>query len=182
MAIETTSEILSPLSGGRQILEAARAQAASLLADARAHAAQLFAEARDDGFEAGKSAAASLLAEAAAIRGRALANVQSELAAVIETIATDVVGEELRTHPSSVAARIERALSSINSQHAVRLFVHPEILSAVREQLIGAPIPLVILEDPTLEIDDARIEAEGVTVLAAPKQHLQAILRALRNA
>ena len=172
-------EVSPVLNNGKQIVDAARDEALRTVAAAREQAAAIIERAELEGFERGQARAAALISEASIIRERARDEARCELQDVLCAIASDVVGSTLSEMPELISCRVERALQEISAERAVRLFLNPAAIEHFDHAIVERHPSLVIQADSSLSSEEARLEADGITILSSPRQHLAALLESL---
>jgi flagellar biosynthesis/type III secretory pathway protein FliH len=172
---------------GRELVQAAEAEACRILAEAEAARGRLRAEAEEEGHRLGVARAASLLAAAAAERDRMLATVERELVRLAVDIARKVLGDELAARPGAVADLAARALQEARGRREVTLRVHPADAQAVRGAgdtlaAILLRAPLSVREDPGIARGSVFVETEAGRIDARIETQLAHLARALEEA
>jgi flagellar assembly protein FliH len=91
------------------------------------------------------------------------ATVEQELVVLALTVAKRIVQREVRVDPTMVLEAVRAGLALLPvAQRALRLHVHPEDATVIREHMAGvAPDrPWQLIEDPTIARGGCRLEAE----------------------
>lgn len=171
---------------GRELVEAAQAEASRVLGEAEASRERLRAEAEAEGYRRGSARAAALLAAAAAERDRLLASVEPEVVRLAVQLARKVLGEELAARPGVVVGLAARALHEARERREVCLRVNPADARAVREagDALAAVLlraPLSVREDPGIALGSALVETEAGRLDAGIEAQLAELARALEG-
>jgi type III secretion protein L len=172
---------------GRELVEAAEAEASRIIAEAESVRGRLRADAEEEGHRIGAARAAALLALAAAERDRMLASAERELVSLAIAIARKVLGDELAARPGAVVDLAARALHEARERREVTLRVHPADAPAVRNggDALGAILrraPLCVREDPGVAAGSVLVETEAGRVDARIETQLAHLARALEEA
>lgn len=171
---------------GRELVEAAEAEASRLLARAEAECARIRADAAEEGLRVGRAQAAGVLVAAAAERDRLLASAERELLSLALAIARKVLGTELVARPDAVADLAARALHEARERREVTIRIHPADAGAVRAagERLGAILrraSLAVREDPELARGAVVVETEAGRIDAAVEAQLEALASALEE-
>jgi type III secretion protein L len=172
---------------GRELVEAAEAEASRIVADAEAARARVRAESEEEGHRTGAARAAALLVAAAAERDRMLASVEREIVSLGIAIARKVLGDELAARPGAVVDLAARALHEARERREVSLRVHPTDAQAVRNagDALGALLlraRLSVREDPGIAMGSVVVETEAGRIDAGIETQLAHLARALEEA
>lgn len=126
------------------------------------------ADGRREALEAGTAAVPTLIAELRALADDVALSAARQVAAdardLIDTaleVARWVLGAELRIATDPVVDRLREALSHVDPDAVrVRVHLHPAVAADVRSRLTG----LEVVDDPSLEAPELRVEADASSV------------------
>jgi flagellar biosynthesis/type III secretory pathway protein FliH len=164
------------------VLEAAGAEARSVVAAARTEAERLRQAAAEEGRQAAAAAVAAARVAAAAARTRALGAARDEALDLAVEMARRLLGRELALHPDAVRAAASEALQAVAGRHRVALRLHPSAAAAlgrVPGALPGPEAGVVLVADPALAPGDVWLECEAGAVDGRLEVRLAALRRAL---
>jgi type III secretion system HrpE/YscL family protein len=194
------SDVVAPTAPGARIVPSAvfdgRAEAARIVAAARAEAAEIVETARLDarnsardaereGRVEGRAEAAAALAEALAIRDRALADAEREVARVALVAAERLVGEAIVADPARLATIVGDGLARARRARDVVVRVHPddaphvESLRSAIAARAGRPATFSVRPDADLTRGSCLVETDLGTIDARLETKLDALARAL---
>ncbi len=172
----------------RTTLAGAEAKAQALESETRRRLAELVVatrnRARARGYAQGTREAKRDLLEALlehdAKLQRELSNAQLDCLNLAVRVSEEVIGEEIRGNKHSVLQRVQRALTSLVEQRALRLVVSHDDQDAVRSQLAAElSIPVTTADD--LSPGDARVETASGSIELRWREHLSTIYQHLRS-
>ncbi len=168
-----------------RIVAAAHNAAAVIVDAARAGAERAVDEARTAGRDAGRAEAAAALAEALAIRDRALAGSEQEVARVALAAAERLVGDALTLDPARIANIVGDGLARARRARDVIVRVHPddapqvELLRAAIATRAGRPASFSVRADPEITRGGCLVETDLGMIDARLETKLDALARAL---
>jgi type III secretion protein L len=170
---------------GFRFLEAARAEAAAIVAAARTR----YDEQHRRGFEEGRREGAvrgtELAAEMSAGVDRYIRSVENEVVELALTVVRQAIGE---MDASEVVGRAAaHALQSFREERALRITVHPEREEGVRAYLAtlgdDASLPALTVDvDPDMAVDGCTVSSPVGSVDASVDAQLEAIAKGFRKA
>jgi flagellar assembly protein FliH len=109
-------------------------------------------------------------------------SVEQELVQLAMAIARHLVRRELKSNPGEVIGLVKEALSALPvASQSVRVLLHPDDVSTVRDALSGNDIEQSwsIVEDPTLNPGDCRVLSENSEVDGTLERRMAAIVAQL---
>lgn len=168
-----------------RIVASARTDAEAIVASARSAAEGAARDAADAGRIAGRAEAAAALAEALAIRDRALADAEREVARVALAAAERLVGEALALAPERIASIVGDELARARRAREVTVRVHPddaphvESLRALITARAGRPGTFSVRADPAVTRGGCLVETDLGTIDARLETKIEALARAL---
>ena len=119
----------------REIVEAARQEAARIAAQAEHDRAASVESGLQVGYEEGLKHWNQLLAEACQERENLKVQWERSLLQLAVRIAEKVVGEQLRLHPDTIVSIVREALKSVGQERQLTLVVHPDHREVVQLNL-----------------------------------------------
>ena len=174
--------VKSALRAGREILQAARHEAAKLLADSHTRAVEEQRRISQSALELAEQGAAAKLLERTRENDKLIEENSSTIAEIALAVAEEVIAEQINLCPQTLLNRIERAIAEARLRNVLRLSVNPGDFDMVRAGLQGSlekGFILDLLADESMPQGDARLETAAGSVEASVKSHLAAIRNCL---
>jgi flagellar biosynthesis/type III secretory pathway protein FliH len=171
----------------RRLRGEAAAEARQVVEAARGEAAWLRAEASAAGREEGLARATELIASAALARERLLAGAEGELVEAAVEVARRLVERAAAVDREVVVELAARALEPVRGRADVVLHAHPEDLAALQvaepqlSRALAGSRALALVAEPALGRGEVRVETEAGAVDARFAPQLEALGRALRG-
>ena len=172
----------------RRLLEAASADASSMIARAKGESESIRTRAAADGREEGLASATEMVARAALARDRLLADAEPQLVELSFEIARRVLERVVERDRDAVAAVAARALEAVRHRQRVTLRTHPHDAATLREaeprlcEMLAGARCIAVVDDPSIGRGGVVVETEAGSVDARLASQLEALRRALELA
>ncbi len=168
----------------QNMVERARAEAASIVQAAQAERDRLVAQARREGLEQATAKLASAWIALRAREATADRNAEERVIAVARLLAERLLGEALRVEPSTVAALAREAMRPLRRARRVTIEAHPDDADVLRANLASLPVEediVEVLSDMARQRGCVRIVSDLGTLDAELAPQLDRLTDALRR-
>jgi type III secretion protein L len=118
-----------------RIVDAAHAQAGSILETAAQERQAVLDAARQDGYQHGLREWNSAISEVNAARDKYMADSELELIRLAVRIAQKIIGAELRLNPEAIVSLAREGMQSLGPERSLTLRVAPDSLELMRDRI-----------------------------------------------
>jgi len=118
-----------------QIIEAARAEAKSILEQAENKHAEVLRMASEQGYEEGLRSWNQILAAARSQSEEMVRRNEADLMRLAVRIAEKIIGERLNADPSTMVSIVGEALKSVRHEQSLTIQVHPDCVELIRSRI-----------------------------------------------
>ena len=164
------------ISFARAIVECARERAAQISKEIEETRTAAYRAGREDGFDEGVRSLSKELEDVARLRMSAIEEVRNSITEIIVALTEELLGECIKNQPQALETRVKKAIALIDSEHELRIYLHPADAERVR-----FPDSSSIVPDSSISPGSAQLRnANGVWEIS-PERRLAKIRELLRN-